>query len=273
LCSDGSRTSSGEGGCCSPGWPCRRSAPSGPLLAGILSEWAGSPLRLTFWVNLALLVPAAIGVWAMLEPVEATGRLRLHSQLPRVPSELRAIFVRAALAAFAGFAVLGLFSAVSPAFLGHDLGVTSRAAVGLLVFAVFAASTAGQVALPLLGEARALPVGCVLLIAGMGLLALSLGVSSLALLVIGGVIAGLGQGSSFRAGLAALNARSPTSQRAEVASGFFLVAYVAISVPVIGEGALAQASGLRPAGFAFTAAVAALSAIVLGLLKRTSPAR
>src|SRR4051794_35306973 len=29
----------------------------GPLLAGVLSQWAGSPLRLPFWVYLALLVP------------------------------------------------------------------------------------------------------------------------------------------------------------------------------------------------------------------------
>jgi hypothetical protein len=86
------------------------------------------------------------------------------------------------------------------------------------------------------------------------------------------VIAGLGQGLSFRAGLATLNARSPASQRAEVASSFFVVAYVAISVPVIGEGGLAQASGLRPAGFAFTGVVAFLSAIVLALLARGSRA-
>ena len=242
----------------------------GPLLAGILSQWAGSPLRLTFWVNLALLVPAAIGLWAMPEPVKVSDRPRLRPQLPQVPSQMRAIFIRAALAGFARFAVLGLFTAVSPAFLGQDLGVTSRAAVGAVVFAVFAASTVGQVTLPLLGEALALPIGSGLLIVGMGLLALSLGLSSLALLVLGGVVAGFGQGLSFRAGLASLNARAPAAQRAAVASSFFVVAYVAISVPVIGEGALAQASGLKPAGFAFTAVVAVLSGIVLALLARGS---
>jgi predicted MFS family arabinose efflux permease len=242
----------------------------GALLAGVLSQWAGSPLRLTFWVDLALLVPAGIGILAMPEPVNASDKPRLRPQLPEVPSQMRATFIRAALAGFAGFAVLGLFTAVSPAFLGQDLGVTSRAAVGAVVFAVFAASTAGQVALPLLGEALALSIGCTLLIVGMGLLALSLGLSSLAQLVLGGVIAGLGQGLSFRAGLASLNARAPAAQRAAVASSFFVVAYVAISVPVIGEGGLAQASGLRPAGFAFTGVVAALSAIALALLAKGS---
>jgi ABC-type transport system involved in multi-copper enzyme maturation permease subunit len=112
-------------------------------------------------------------------------------------------------------------------------------------------------------------VGCVALIAGMALLALSLAVSSLALLVLASVTAGVGHGLSFRAGLAALNAGSPAAQRAEVASSFFVVAYVGISLPVIGEGALAQAIGLRPAGVAFAAAVATLAAVALTLLATT----
>ncbi len=242
----------------------------GALLAGVVSQWAGAPLRLIFWVYLALLVPAAIGIWAMPEPLTSTSRPRLRARLPRVPSNLRKVFVRAALAAFAGFAVLGLFTAVAPAFLGQDLGVTNRAAVGLVVFSVFAASTAGQAMLALLPEDMALPAGCVALIAGMALLALSLAVSSLPLLVAASVTAGVGHGLSFRAGLAALNAGSPAAQRAEVASSFFVVAYIGISLPVIGEGALAQAIGLRPAGLAFAAAVAALAAVALTLLAGTS---
>ncbi len=63
---------------------------------------------------------------------------------------MRSVFVRVALATFAGFAVLGLVTAVTPDFLGQDLGVTNRAAVGLVVFSVFAASTAGQAMLTLL---------------------------------------------------------------------------------------------------------------------------
>jgi MFS family permease len=240
----------------------------GPLLAGLLSQWAGSPLRLTFWVDLALLVPAAIGIWAMPEPVEAAKHPRLRPQAPAVPAEMRATFVEAALACSAGAAVLGLFTAVAPAFLGQELGVTSHAVVGLVVFAVFAASTVGQATLALVPEAIAIPAGCLALIVGMGTLALGLAVSAMALLVLGGVIAGFGQGLSFRAGLAAVNARSPAEQRGAVASSFFVVMYAAISLPVIGVGVLAQAAGLRPAGLTFAAAIAALSATVLALVRR-----
>jgi MFS family permease len=236
---------------------------TGPLLAGLLSQWAGSPLRLAFWVDLALLVPAAIGIWAMPEPIARTSHPRLRPHLPTVPREMRSTFTQAALAAFAGFAVLGLFTAVAPDFLAQGLGVTSTALVGLVVFAVFAASAAGQVILQAIPERVGIPAGPGALIAGMGFLALGLAASSLTLLVLGGLIAGFGQGLSFRAGLSVVNERSPAAQRGGVASSFFIVMYVAISLPVIGEGVLAQEIGLRAAGLTFAAIVAALSAFVL----------
>jgi MFS family permease len=186
----------------------------GPLLAGMLAQWAGSPLRLIFWVYLVLLIPATIGIWVMPEPVAATSRPRLRPQAQAVPTEMRTTFVEAALAGFAGFAVLGLFTAVAPAFLGQELGVTSRAVVGLVVFAVFAASMVGQAVLELVPEAVAMPAGCLALIAGMGVLALGLALPSLALLVLGGVVAGLGHGLAFRAGMTAVNTRAPAEHRA-----------------------------------------------------------
>jgi MFS family permease len=242
---------------------------AGPLLAGLVSQWAGSPLRLTFWVDLALLVPAAIAVWAMPEPIAATSHPQLRPRALSIPTEMRATFTEAALAGFAGFAVLGLLAAVTPAFLGQELGVTSRAIVGLVVFAVFAASLVGQLSLERVPERAAIPAGAAALIAGMGLLALGMSGSSLGLLVLGGVIAGFGQGLSFRGGLMQVNERAPAAQRGAVASSFFVVMYIAISVPVVGEGVLAQAVGLRAAGLTFAALVAALSAGVLLRVART----
>jgi predicted MFS family arabinose efflux permease len=102
----------------------------------------------------------------------------------------------------------------------------------------------------------------------MGSLALGVALSSLALLVLGGVIAGFGHGLAFRAGLTAVTARAPAEQRGDVASSFFVVMYVAIALPVIGVGILAQAIGLRPAGLIFAGAVAAVAIVVLVLLGR-----
>ena len=233
-----------------------------------MSEAFGSPLRLVFWVDLALIASAVALVWAMCEPVDTSRPGRLSVQGLSVPGEVRATFTQAAIAAFAGFAVLGLFSAIAPAFV-VELGYTSRVTIGLVVFAVFTASTAGQLALERVPGELALPAGCGLLILGMPALAAGLAVSSLAVIVAGGVVAGFGQGLTFRSGLAAINAQSPAQRRVEVASSFFVVAYVALSIPIVGAGVLAQIAGLKTAGYVFAGVVAALSGVALVLLARS----
>jgi len=238
----------------------------GPLLAGLLSQYAVLPLRLVFIVDLALLVPAVVGVFIIPEPVEEKATVRLRPQRLRVPAQVRATFIRAAIPGFAGFAVLGLFTAVAPVFLNRTLNLPNHALTGLVVFAVFASSTFGQLILERFPQRLVLPAGCVGLTSGMILVASGLQVHSLALLVVGSVIAGLGQGLSFRAGLAAINAQSPAAQRSEIASSFFVVLYVAISFPVIGVGIAAQAFGLQLAGVAFSAIVAILALIALIIL-------
>lgn len=247
----------------------------GPLLAGILAEYAASPLTLVFWVDLALLVPAAIGVWLIPEPVEgaASRPLRIRPTRLRVPREVRPIFITAVIAGFAGFAVLGLFTAVVPAFLGEVLDVTNHAATGLVVLAAFGSSALGQIAGRGLPTDRALPGGCALLIAGMLLLAAGLQTETLAGLIAGGVVAGVGQGLSFAAGLAAVNAAAPAEHRAATASSFFVVCYVAISIPVIGVGLMAQATSLVTAGTVFACFVALLAAIAIaGIIRRVRAA-
>src|SRR5438270_8681912 len=190
----------------------------GPLLAGILAQLAPLPLRLSFWVDLGLLVPAFLAVLLMPEPVHPRPGQQLRVQALSVPLQTRAAFIPAALAGFAGFAVLGLSTAVSPAFLGQVLSIKSDVVVGAVVFGIFAASTLGQLLLDVVPERAAMAGGCAGLVAGMAVMAAGLASSSLTLLVGGAMLAGAGQGLSFRAALAAVNEASPDDKRAEVAS-------------------------------------------------------
>ncbi|MGI5461194.1 MFS transporter [Streptomyces sp. CA-249302] len=241
---------------------------AGPLLSGLLAQLAPDPLHLPYEVHLGLLAVVTAGVWLMPEPVEITGRPRLRVIPPRVPERVRAAFLRASIAGFASFAVLGLFTAVAPSFLGRLLHLSDPALSGAVVCTVFAASAIGQITLVRpLGRA-ALPAGCGLLIAGMALLIAGLATESLALLLGAAVTAGLGQGVSFRAGLAAINADAPADQRAEVVSTYFIVLYVAISVPVVGVGVAADAVGLRSAGIGFGVVVALLAVSALVAVRR-----
>lgn len=243
----------------------------GPLLGGLVGQVAAAPLRLPYWIALGLVLVAVVLVWTMPEPGHPTRPVRWHLQRLRVPADIRPIFVRSALAGFAGFSVLGLFTAVSPHFVGTTVPPESPAVDGLIAFGVFAASTVGQTVLVRLVGAHAMVVGCAGLILGMGLLTWGLLLPSLTLVAASGVLAGLGQGLSFRPALAGVNEASPPANRSEVASSFFVVAYAAISVPVVASGAIAQTIGIRLAGIIMAAFVGLLAACVLALLAGRFP--
>jgi MFS family permease len=243
---------------------------AGPLLAGVLVQDAPAPTRLVFVVDLVLVAVGVLAVLTVHEPVDRRPEPSLRPQRLHVPAQVRGVFTRAAIAGFAGFAVMGLFTAVSPAFLGTLLHRHSPALVGVVVAVVFACSVLGQLLSLPLGLDRALPVGCVLLIVGMVLVATSLPARSLGLLVAGGAVAGVGQGASLRAGLAAVSASSPEELRGTVTSTLFVTLYVGISLPVIGEGALAGSAGLVTAGVVFSVLVALLAAVALVLLLRSA---
>nr|WP_279536771.1 MFS transporter [Actinomycetospora succinea] len=234
----------------------------GPVLAGALAEFAPAPLSLSYVVHIVLVLVVGVALYAVAEPIAVPeGPVRWRPQRIAVPPEVRGVFVRAAVAGFAGFAVLGLFTGVSPAFLTQVLHIGDHFVGGLVVFTLFGASTVGQLASARFTERSALLVGCAALVVGVVLVGAAIGLASLAVLVTGAVIAGLGQGMSFRAGLAAVSAGSPPAKRSEVASSFFLVLYVGISLPVIGEGVASAAFGLVTSGMVFAGAVAVLGIV------------
>jgi MFS family permease len=236
----------------------------GPLLAGLLVQYAPAPLRLTFVVHIALVVLAAVAVLVAAETSGRTGSIGL--QRLSVPEQTRPVFATAATAAFAGFAVMGLFTAVAPSFVSGVIGIGNHAAAGAIVCSVFASSAVSQVVAGRIPPQRAVALGCAILVAGMVILAVALHLSSLAGLIAAAIVSGTGQGISFSRGLAAVAERTPPERRAEVSSTYFVVAYVALSLPVIGEGLAARTWGLRTAGVAFAVAVAVLAVICLAAI-------
>jgi MFS family permease len=234
---------------------------TGPLLAGLLVEYAPEPLHLSFIVHIVLALLAGAAVLIVPETSQRTGSIGV--QRLSVPPEVRAVFVVASLAAFAGFAVTGLFAAVAPSFVSQIVGFDNHAVAGLIAGSIFFASAVAQIAARNLNPQRAVAIGCAILVVGMVILAVALHLSSSAGLIGAAVVAGVGQGISFSRGLAAVAELTPADRRAEVSSTYFVVAYVAISLPVVGEGVAAQHWGLQTAGVTFAIAVAMLSVICL----------
>ncbi|MEU9209777.1 MFS transporter [Streptomyces sp. NPDC048415] len=247
----------------------------GPLLAGVLAQYAPWPLYLPFAVHLTLVAcSAAVLLW-LPETVRERGSLRtVRPQRPSLPTQVRAVFGPAAIASFVGFALFGVFTSVSPSFLAQSLNVHNHAVSGLVVALAFFASTAGQLTVGRVGVGRSLPLGCAGLLAGLALLAGALRWDLLSLVVLSAIVGGSGQGLAFRGALSAVAEASPADRRAAVISTLFVVAYAGISVPVIGVGVLVGPIGLEGAGLVFIACMAVLvSTAAVYLLRRPVPAR
>ena len=242
----------------------------GPVLAGALADHAPAPLVLPYVVHTVLVGLVTLGMLSVPEPHgRRPGPVRLRVQRLGVPEEVRPVFVPAVTAGFAGFAVNGFFTAVSPLFVGQVLHEPRHLVTGLTVFALLGSGTLGQVASARLPDRVSLLGGCALLAVGTVVVAAGLLAASLALVLAGAVVAGLGQGASFRAGLQAVTGAAPAGQRSEVSATFFLVLYVAISIPVVGVGLGTQVFALVPTAVVFAGVVTLLAvAAFVSLLRR-----
>ena len=241
---------------------------TGTLLSGLLAQYAPSPLRLPFAVDLALLVPALAGVALAPETVKHAGqRFSLSVQRLRVPAEIRGVFIRAAITGACGFAVSGVFSAVVPSFLAQILHEPNHAVPGALVFALFLTSAIGQIAVSRAPKRYALTAACAALLAGILMLAGAIWLRSIPVLFAAAVVAGFGQGLGIGFGLAEIN-EEVHERRGEVSSTYFVVLYVGLALPVMGVGLLSEAAGLATAGLIFCAIVsAAVAAVMISLPK------
>ncbi|MDT4929900.1 MAG: hypothetical protein QOF92_2767 [Pseudonocardiales bacterium] len=228
----------------------------GPLAAGLLAQFAPQPLRLPYIVFGGVLILLALLVAASPEttvrPDPAPG---WRPQRIAVPPEARGAFFAATAAGVASFAVFGVFNSLAPSFLAGTMHESSAAVAGAVAFAAFASGAVAQILLSRLGVSAILRISMAILIPGLALLIGGMWLPSLAMFIIGGVLTGAGAGLVFRGALVAAGAAAPQEARAEVMSGFFLGAYVGLSVPVLGLGIATQYVPAREVMLVFVAVV------------------
>jgi len=229
----------------------------GPLLAGLLAQFAPAPLRLSFIVvGAALLVLAFIISFAPETVTILEERPAWRPQRMAVPSEGRRQFFAATAAGITSFAVYGVFNSLVPSFLSGTLHETLLAVAGAIAFSAFAAGALAQIALGRLDTVTMLRRSVPTLLSGLALFTIGMWMPSLLIFIIGGVVTGAGAGLVFRGALVAAANTAPLESRAEVIAGFFLGAYIGLSVPVIGLGIATQHFAAREAMLAFVILVA-----------------
>jgi MFS family permease len=235
----------------------------GPLVAGFLAQYAGAPLQLPYLVFEALMLVGCLALAVMPETVRPPEpRPGYRPQRVSVPSASRSAYFAAALAAAAAFALLGLFTSLAPGLIAGTLHDTSHALAGLAAFVVFGAAALAQIVISRATLRVQLGTGLGLLALGLALVTAAVWHPSLALLLIGGALAGAGAGAVFKGSMATVLDIAPAHARGEALAGLFLAAYIGLAVPVLGLGLATQSFSARTALLGFSAVLAVVIVLV-----------
>jgi MFS family permease len=246
----------------------------GPLVAGLLAQFAPAPLRLPYVAfGIALIVLAACVALSPETVSRVEPRPRYRPQGIAVPESARSIFYAATLAGMAAFAVFGVFNSLVPSFLAGTLHEQSHAVAGVVPFAAFAGGAVAQILGARTPTLALLRRSVAIIVLGLVLTAAAMWSASLAMFAIGGVITGAGGGMVFKGSLAVAASTAPPQSRAEVLAGFFLGAYIGLSVPVVGLGIATMYASARDVMLVFAAlAAVAIAGSVRAVIQRSARA-
>jgi MFS family permease len=242
----------------------------GPLLAGLLAQYAPQPTVLPFVVQLGLVAIAGLSLLAVPETVTERSALSLKFHGLGIPEAGKAEFVAAGIAGFAAFSLLGLFSSLVPTFLSGVLHDTSHAAAGAVVFLAFAMATCTQLAGSRLPSRPVMLAGLAVFLAALALIVAGLSAASMPLFLAGTVVSGVAVGAVFMGSLATANRVAPAETRGQVISTFFVFAYVGLTVPVIAVGFGSQAFGDFRAILGCAIALATIALASMAIIRRSA---
>jgi MFS family permease len=209
----------------------------GPLIAGCLAEWVIQPLTVPYLVFIALGAIALICLWAAPETGAATPPATTEKKRAGSRHKIR-LPVPAAAGTLAAFSANGLFAGLSGLFLATTLHHPSHALSGAALFLLFACGVVSQLATAGLQASRVLALGTISMLAGLGLLVVSVRLSppNLAMFLIAGALIGAGSGAVFKGTTGIVLEASPPESRVAMTSDLLIALYVGLAVPVIGAG-------------------------------------
>ena len=235
----------------------------GPLLAGLLAQYAGHALVLPFLVAEALMLAGAVALAAAPETAAVPERHPAYRpQRVSVPAAERPVFLAATAAAGVVFALFGVFTSVAPSLLAGLLHDHSHAVAGVVAFAVFGAAAVAQIVFNRASRRFQAGVGMAALLAGLAMVTAAVWLPSFWLLLAGGIVAGAGSGAAFHGMVATVISITPADKRGEGLAGLFLGAYIGLAIPVVGLGVATLWVSTQVAVLGFAVALAAVTLAV-----------
>lgn len=247
----------------------------GPLVGGIIGQWAPSPLVITYIPTLFL---GALGLTALcrlklpdnIKP-KAGPRLSLHDILPKLTwpeSNTSRAFVLTCCLPFLAFGVFGLYASMAPLFLDKLLPWHGPVVSGTTIALILFASAIVQVLAARLPTHWCGAAGLVSLAASNALLMANLWASSAMLFALGVLLTALGHGMAMLAGMSMINRLATSGNRSGLLATYLVIGYIGSMVPMMGIGWIADHWGIEVAVCTFCTVVIAMAVPVAVFFQR-----
>ena len=243
----------------------------GALGAGALAQFAPAPTRLVFDVLLVLLALQTVAAFWLPETVsKRAGALAAMKPQLAVPARAwpalwRVLPVNTALWALGGF-----YASLGPSLARVITGVHSPLLGGGVVAALVLSGAVAVLIVRTRPARVALATGAVALVIGVGASLVGVQWHSIATFFAGSIVAGLGFGAGFNGTLRTLVPLAEAHERAGLMATFYILSYLAFSVPAIAAGTLAGQVGLQAASTFYGALLVVLACVALAMMARSS---
>jgi len=245
---------------------------AGTLGAGLLVTFAPAPEQLVFIVLLALSLAEAVTLWFM--PETATpqpgglGSLLPHVHVPRIAL---ATFAAISPVTVASWSLGGFYFSLMPAVVRAATGATLPIIGGLVVATLTVAGGVAVVLLRNLHRERILNVGIAALTLGVLITLAGIQFRAASVMLLGTVVGGVGFGTAFSGTLQSVLAYAEPHERAGLISAYFVVGYLAFSVPALAAGFVAPIVGLTRTADCYGVGVILLAVTTLIVKLRPRP--
>jgi MFS family permease len=246
----------------------------GALGSSILVQLAPAPMQLVYIVLLAVLALQGLGAYYLPETVSrkagalASLRPRLH-----VPAHARRAMLLVMPISIALWALGGFYSSLGPTLAGAVSGLHTPIVGGVAVFTLTASGAVAVLGLRKRDATQVIRLGSIALTAGLAVTLLGVHAGQLGVFFAGTAMAGFGFGAGFQGGSRSVLPLAAPHERAGLLSAFYVMCYLAMSVPAIVAGAMIHALGLIPTMDCYGGALMVLSALSLLATFRIRPAR
>lgn len=234
----------------------------GALAAGITVSYLPSPMHLIYVVLIVVLALQTIGVMTLLEATP-TRRGLLASLRPRVavPVAARSAFAAAGPAAFAVWALAGLYGSLGPAVLRAMSPHSPTVLGGFILFELAMVSSVTTIVLRAHDGRRQMAAGLVATILGVAGLAVAIATGSVIGFLLATVVAGIGFGSGLQGSIRTTVPLAQPHERAGLLAAVYLVCYAGMGIPAVVAGfVVSHGTDLTTAAVTY-----AIGVILLGL--------